>query len=196
MTKHWYVVRTKPNSDSLAAFAMELEGFELFSPRVDVPAEENRYKQAPLFPGYLFLRCDIRAHALPVVSRFPGVLGWVRFDGNVPHLPDAVITELQDRVATIHTTGGLWNRFGVGEVVGVSHGKFEGLATVLNGPTSPDARVRVLLDFMGRRVTATVPWRSLSSKPDISEEPPSSRRRTRGRGRWIKGFGPRTSARA
>jgi glycine/D-amino acid oxidase-like deaminating enzyme len=163
---------------------------------ITYPEQNYHWSNDPDTHNSLILQEELLRASENIAHRFPGVLGWVRFGGNVPHLPDAVITELQDRVATIHTTGGLWNRFGVGEVVGVSHGKFEGLATVLNGPTSPDARVRVLLDFMGRRVTATVPWRSLSSKPDISEEPPSSRRRTRGRGRWIKGFGSRTSARA
>jgi transcriptional antiterminator RfaH len=196
MTKHWYVVRTKPNSDNLAASAMEHEGFEMYFPRVDVPTEEGQSKRVPLFPGYIFIRCDILGHSLPVVSRFPGVLGWVRFDGKVPHLADEVIKQLQDRVADFYTTGGLWKTFKAGQVVEVSHGKFEGLATVLVEPSSPQARVRVLLDFMGGRVAATVPWSSLSQKLDTPEGSPLHRRRTRGRGRWIRGFGPREPARA
>jgi transcriptional antiterminator RfaH len=192
MTERWYVIRTKPNSDGLAASAMEREGFKLFFPRVNVPTGEHRRKTVPLFPGCLFLRCDFRAHTLPIVSRFPGVLGWVRFDGNVPHLPDEVIAELQNRIDAIHGSGGLWQKFRAGQLVRVSHGKLDALAIVLDEPASPEARVRVLLEFMGRQVPATVPWRNLSLDPAPSDESPLKRnRRTRGRGRWIREFGPK-----
>ena len=91
----------------------------------------------------------------------------------------------------------MWEKFESGQVVQVSHGKIEGLATVLESPSSPESRVNVLLDFMGRQVRAEVPWLSLTAAPENNHDVAQGRRRrTRGRGRWINGFGPRASARA
>jgi transcription antitermination factor NusG len=196
MTRRWYVVRTKPNSDKLAASTLEREGLETFSPHVDTPVEGNQRKRISLFPGYLFLNCDVLEEARPEVSRLPGVLGWVRFGSEVPHVSDEDIHELKRRVDALDSQGGLWEKFESGQMVKVSHGNIEGLATVLESPRSPESRVNVLLEFMGRQVRAQVPWLSLSSVPEDQGEarPDRRRRRTRGRGRWINGFGPRASA--
>jgi transcriptional antiterminator RfaH len=188
MTEKWYVIRTKPNCDGLAASAMERERMKLFFPRVSVPAGEQQRKTVPLFPGYLFIKCDIDSCALPVVSCFPGVLGWVRFNRYAPHVSDEAIIELRDRVETIHGSGGLWQRFKSGQLVRVSQGKLDVIATVLDEPTSPESRVRELLDFMGRQVPATVPWRDIKLPSAASDggSLPKPNRRTRGRGRRIR----------
>ena len=198
MSNQWYVIRTKPNSDRLASSAIEAQGFESFMPRVNVPAGNHLRKLVPLFPGYLFLRCDIERHNLPVISRLPGVLGWVRFDSRVPSVPDEVIDELRGRLDAIHESGGLWQRFKVGQLVHLAHGKLDGLATVLEEPNTPEDRIRVLLDFMGRQVPTVVPWHSLSPLTGSASEVQAIKRsrRTRGRGRWVAGFGPRTVAQA
>jgi transcription antitermination factor NusG len=198
MSKQWYVVRTKPNSDRIASSAFEAKGFESFMPRVSVPAGEDRRKRVPLFPGYLFLRCDIEQHDLPVISRLPGVLGWVRFDGHVPPVPDDLIDELRGRLDVIHRSGGMWQRFKVGQLVRLAHGKLDGLATVLEEPDSPEDRIRVLFEFMGRQVPTVVPWHSLSPLAGSASETRAIKRirRTRGRGRWVAGFGPGKVAQA
>ena len=196
MTRHWYVVRTKSNSDNLAASTLKREGLETFSPQVDTPVEGNKRKRIPLFPGYLFLHCDVHEQDRPEVSRMPGVLGWVRFGSEVPWISDEDIHELKRRVDALDDQGGMWDKFEPGQLVQVSHGKIEGLATVLESPRSPESRVNVLLDFMGRQVRAQVPWLSLSAAPENDNASQSRRRRTRGRGRWINGFGPRASAQA
>ena len=195
MTRRWYVVRTKPNSDNLAASTLRREGLETFSPQVDTPIEGNQLKRIPLFPGYLFLNCDVQEQDRPEVSRMPGVLGWVRFGTEVPWVSDEDIRELKRRVDALDSQGGMWEKFESGQLVQVCHGKIEGLATVLESPSSPESRVNVLLDFMGRQVRAQVPWLSLTAAPENSDNGSRTRRRrTRGRGRWINGFGPRASA--
>ena len=192
MEKRWYVVRTKPRCDALAASAMGREGLEMFFPRVGIVAGDRRHNHAPLFPGYLFLRCDVKGYDLPLVSRLPGVLGLLGFGEELPSVPDEVITELRSRVETLESSGGLWDRFKPGELVRVAQGKLEGLAKVVEEPKSPEDRVRILLEFMGRQVCAVVPWHSLSRVRDDGARGslPRLSRRTRGRGRWIRGFGP------
>ena len=196
MTKRWYVIRAKPQCEYLAADALGRDGFELFFPRVQTPRPRAGRADMPLFPGYLFLRYDQERQDWPSVRRLPGILGWVRFNGVVPPVPDEVIAELAHRVEAINGGGGLWARFQPGDKVRVVSGNMESLAEVLEEPRSPQDRVRVLLDFMGRLVPAEVPWLNLQpiSQTLITNPHRGGRRRTRGKGRWIRGSGPRAVA--
>jgi transcription antitermination factor NusG len=122
-----------------------------------------------------------------------GLVGWVQFDGAVPTVPDEVISELESRLHRINNSGGYWTRFRPGDRVQVASGMLEGLAEVVEESKSPEARVRVMLNFMGRLVPARVPWSDLRPirddlAPVYEARPP---RRTRGKGRWVRGFGPR-----
>ena len=71
------------------------------------------------------------------------------------------------------------------------------MAEILEEVESYDTNVRVLLDFMGQWVTAKVPWKSLKPATlsfDFPHRVNNRARRTRGRGRWIRGFGPRVKS--
>ena len=197
MQKRWYVLRTKPHSESLAASNLERQGYELFYPRVTAPlVKQGGYRTVPLFPGYLFLRCADPYYGWPQVKYTPGVSGWVQLGGETPAVPDKVVEDLVERVRAINNTGGLWRRFKPGEDVLVASGKLEGLARVLEGPKTPQGRVRVLMEFLGQLVTATVPWEDVREvQGDLVVEKRRGRR-TRGSGRWIQGFGPRLVANA
>ena len=189
----WYPVRTRPQSEYLAADALERNGHELFFPRVRTPRQRIGQRDSPLFPGYLFVRLDQGGHGPPPIGHVAGVVGWVQFDGVVPTVPDEVMAELGRRLSAMENEGGYWRRYRLGEKVVINSGPMETMAEVLEEPKSPESRVRVLLDFMGQLVTAHVPWQDLQPAregwtPFYGGRAP---RRTRGRGRWIKGFGPR-----
>ncbi|MBM3949614.1 MAG: hypothetical protein FJ312_10355 [SAR202 cluster bacterium] len=197
MQKHWFVLRTKPNSESLAAANLERQGYELFYPRVAAPqAKQMGYRMVPLFPGYLFLRCADPYYRWPQVQYTPGVSGWVQLGGETPAVPDKAVEDLVERVKAINSTGGLWRRFKPGEHVLVASGKLEGLARVLEGPKTPQGRVRVLMEFLGQLVTATVPWEDVREIQGDQVVGNRRGRRTRGGGRWIRGFGPHLAANA
>ncbi len=192
MTASWYVVRTKPQCDALAGFALERRGFETFIPWVQSPIAQSRRSQLSLFPGYIFLKRGGDEGELPSIGHLPGVVGWVRFNGVAPSIPDDEIAALTRRVEQVNQQGGLWQRFLAGQAVHVQSGKLEGLARVIEKPKSPQARVRVLLKFMGRLVPAQVPAQHLRPAPEFapSLERARSPRRTRGKGRWIGEFRP------
>ena len=198
MKRSWYLIRTKPRCDYIAATALRRHGYELYFPQVRAPWYRSGDKEVPLFPGYLFLRYDTNEPGWPTLSMLPGILNRVRFGGVVPTVPDEVITSLEIRVDAINSEGGLWTRFRRGDRVHVVSGKMEGLAEVVEEPTSPQARVRVLLEFMGRLVPAQVPVGNLSAvdKNTLTHGNRGGFRRTRGRGRWIRGVGPRALASA
>ena len=192
----WRLVRTRPRSEYLAASSLELNRYEVFFPRVETPRPRSGRNDTPLFPGYLFVRSGGKESALTPVNRIAGLLGLVQFDGVVPHVPDGVIAALSRRVEEINSQGGQWTRYWPGDKVRVLSGWIEAFAEVLEEAKSPETRVRVLMNFMGRMVPATVPWQDLQP---TRGDPVAARagrrpRRTRGKGRWVRGFGPRAVA--
>ena len=195
MTQIWYVVRTKPRSEYRAAAALEREDFKIFLPLIRMPRSRGGYTVAPLFPGYIFLRHDWENQEWPSVRMLPGIIGWLRLGGVVPPVPGEVVTELVRRSEAINQSGGLWTRFRRGQRVRVVSDKIDALAQVLEEPRSPRDRVRVLLQFMGRMAPAQVPWDHLQAVQETEhlDYTDQARRRTRGGGRWIKGFGPRAA---
>ena len=192
----WYLARTRPQSEYRAAAALERNGYELFFPRVRTPRPRSGHVDAPLFPGYLFVRQDVNGSGLPPIDRIAGLLGWVQFDGVVPRLPDTEIHELGLRLSAINKRGGAWRQYRPGERVRVNWGSTDSLAQVLEEAKSPRARVRVLLSMMGRSVPASVPWHDIQpiENGSLIETEVRGPRRTRGRGRWVNGFGPKATA--
>ena len=189
----WYVIRTEPQADYLAAGELHRAGFEILSPRVQTVHSKREGQFTPLFPGYLFLRWDLEGEGKPSFQDAPHVSGWVNFDGVAPPVPDEIVTELANRVETINNEGGLWHRFKAGERVRIISNAVETLGEVVEETKSPQSKVKVLIEFMGRLVTVQVPWENLQpieEKPGLETRSP---RRTRGRGRWIRGFGPQVA---
>ena len=196
MALNWYVIRTKPQSENIAANALRVEGYEHFFPMIQAIQRRSGKEEIPLFPGYLFVRCDVDRGQWPAIGLLPGVLGWVRFDGVASSIADDVVDELARRVESINDNGGLWIRYKPGQKVRVVSGQFESLAQVAEEPTSSDSKVRVLLEFMGQLVSAEVPWSDLRIAPEDSHGDANHgrRRRTRGRGRWIRNRGSEAMA--
>ena len=67
---------------------------------------------------------------------------------------------------------------------------FEGFAEVADDSVSKQGRIKVFLRFMGRLVPTQVPWEDLQAiEAGRQDLPKVNHRRTRGRGRWIRGQG-------
>ena len=193
---HWYAAYIRPRTEAIAASSLERAGFQVFAPRVRAHHPTRGVTSAPLFPGYLFIRHNLEEHGWPLLSRVPQALGLVQFDGVAPPIPDEVIEELTHRLDEINSASGLWNRFRAGDTVRVRSGHLESFARVVSDASSPKARVRVLMEFLGRQVYTEVPWKDIWPVRDDAflrtPSPATPPRRTRGRGRWISGFGPRS----
>lgn len=78
MDPRWYVVQSKHNQESLAAFNLSRQGYEVFYPRyLD---ERTRYgkpirEERALYPGYLFVHFDRRAEPWHRIAHSQGVRG-------------------------------------------------------------------------------------------------------------------------
>jgi len=194
----WYVIRTEPRAEYLAANELERDGFEIFFPRLKTPEPRRAHYDTPLFPGYMFIRCDPDDEGWPSFRPAHRVSGWVRLGGEVPSVPDEVVTNLVQRLESVNSGTGFWRRYRAGEKVNVVSRSIQGLAEVVEEPKSPRARVTVLIEFMGRLVQAKIPWQNLRPLEEGYQEGyqaiQRAPRRTRGRSRWIRGFGARAEA--
>ena len=202
MTAHWYVIRTEPRAEYLATNELTKDGYEIFFPRVAATNPHLGREDEPLFPGYLFIRWEISGQGLPTFRTAHRVTGWLNFGGSIPSLPEGDVRALQERIEEIDERGGVWHSYQIGDRVRVVSQHIEGLARVTEQPKSAKGRVRVLLDFMGRLVQTDVPWNYLRPVDDLPEAmqnivgPANASntkrtRRTRGKGRWVQGFGRR-----
>jgi transcriptional antiterminator RfaH len=197
MDSRWYVARTKPLAEYAARDGLLDAGLDVFLPCVQTPRPRNGHQDVPLFPGYLFVRCNLETLSWRRFRWIPHFVGLVRFGDVATWVPDEVITELVERVESINNDGGVRTRLRPGDVISVVLGRGESFAEVVELPRSPQGRVRVLLEFMQRQVYADIPWRYVQaagveeSRRNSSPEPP---RRTRGRSRWIRGHGPKAVA--
>ena len=79
MAWNWYVIRTQPRAECMAEAELSRAGYEVLLPRVETFHSRNGSDDVPLFPGYLFLRCDL-TEDVPLFYRIaPHVSGWVSF---------------------------------------------------------------------------------------------------------------------
>ena len=194
MALNWYAARTEPRAEYLAAHELRRDGYEIYLPCIKSTHPQKGRPDVPLFPGYLFLRCDPEGDGWPLFRRKHRLLGWVSFGAEVPWLPDEIMAELMERSETINRQGGLWRRFLPGEKVDVVSGSIQGLAEVVEEAKTSRSRVKVLLDFMGRQVLAQIPSENLRPLEEQPSEESRVPRRTRGKGRWIQGWGSRAAA--
>ena len=192
----WYVIRTKPRAEFLAAKEMgrdDRDDIEIFSPLITTDLINNGQTPVPLFPGYIFMRLDAVKFGWPSLRSRQHVLGLLNFDGDAPWLPDQIIDELKQRCDTLNEDGGIWRRYEPGDWVQVVNSTLQGLAQVVEDGKSSNAPVRVMLQLFERLVPVQVSRHNLQpmeSAPNQNLAP----RRTRGGRRWIQGFGPKALA--
>ena len=193
MKLQWYVARTRPLGEYFAQENLRSGGVETYLPCVRARHPRRGRDDTPLFPGYLFLHCDLETQGSGLRS-VPQLRGLVAFEGTAPSVPDDVIAQLADQVERMNGFDGWLTPLAAGDTVQVAVGRTPTMATVVSGTRSPKGRVRVLLDFLGRQVYADVPA-AYVERPEIGTAVAAMHdrapRRTRGRGRWIGGAAPR-----
>ena len=195
MSHRWFVIHTEARAEYLASYALNRDGYQTYFPRIRAAYPRLGHMNTPLFPGYLFLRLDPDNDGWPVFRPSHKIVGYVRFGIEIPSLSDTVVNDLMERVSSINEGGKLPIAFQEGDVVEVTMSSFNTTARVLESGNSSKGTVKVLLEFMGRLVNAEVPWQHIQSV--IPENQPESvdsdigtsqlPRRTRGKGRWIRG---------
>jgi transcriptional antiterminator RfaH len=145
---YWACARLEPHRERLALHCLELNGFEVYLPRLREHRISHGRKievRPPLFPGYCFIAVELQWHT----ARWTvGVLGLIMGGIQPARVPDVVIAEIRAR-----ERGGLVElpqrtTFRTGETVRVTHGPFSGQQG-LPHCQRPRERVLVLLALLG-----------------------------------------------
>ena len=150
----WYAVQCLSNREFVAAAQLRNQGFTAFLPcqrRTRRHARRFDSVRRPLFPGYLFVQLDLARDRWRSVN---GTLGVAKLVGN-SDLPSAapmgaieMIRAACDEFGVVHDTVDV----APGDTVRVTNGPFFDLVGRLERLDGA-ARVRVLLELMGRRTS-------------------------------------------
>jgi transcriptional antiterminator RfaH len=154
----WYCLRSQPKHEHIAAAHLRLlEGVTVFCPRI-------RFKRATrkglvsvteaLFPGYLFARFELGEMHLRVRYAH-GVSGIVRFADRYPTIEDGALALLKSHTGATDVKEVSYE-LSEGDQVQIIGGAFAGLQAVVTQVLSPKERVKVLMDFLGRKMEAEV----------------------------------------
>ena len=140
----------------MAVEHLDRQGFVTFLPLIRAAKRRRGRWQSPLealFPGYLFTQLDLQTQNTAPIRSTRGVIGLVRFGGEIRPVPDALVSELQARRAgeAIEFDA----LFKKDDAVTLVDGPFIGLTGIFQAQTGPE-RVAILLDLMGRSNKVTV----------------------------------------
>jgi transcriptional antiterminator RfaH len=154
----WYCLRSQPKHEHIAAAHLRLlEGVTVFCPRI-------RFKRATrkgfasvteaMFPGYLFARFAL-AEMHRQVRYAHGVSGIVRFADRYPTIEEGALAHLRGHTGATDIKE-LNYDLSEGDRVQIVGGAFVGLEAVVIQVLPPKERVKVLMEFLGRKMEAEV----------------------------------------
>jgi transcriptional antiterminator RfaH len=112
-----------------------------------------------MFPGYLFARFAL-AEAHSAVRYAHGVSGLVRFGDRYPTVEDEIVIYLQEHTGATEIKEVAY-AISPGDQVKVAEGAFAGLEAVVTQVLPAKQRIKVLIEFLGRRMEAEVEHRSV-----------------------------------
>ncbi len=150
MANHWYALHVKPHKESAVSGLLKSKGYEVYYPALQVePVNPRSRKERPFFPGYLFVRLELSEAGVSVLRWTEGTHGLVEFGGEPASVPENLIDELKNRLATLRLSDkSVTASFKKGDRVRIVDGAFEGYEAILD-TTLPDRdRVQVLLTYL------------------------------------------------
>ena len=159
----WYVVNTLPHQETRADLNLRRQKFNTLLPvtkRTRRHARKIDTVLSPLFPGYLFVQLDLRNQAWSSINSTFGVKRLLSNGVQPTEISTDFVNALQDTFdedgAAIVPAPALQP----GQQVRIATGPFaDCVAAVLH--LSPGERVKLLLEVLGGRVSATIPQRAV-----------------------------------
>ena len=168
----WYVVHTqagyekkvKSNIEARAeSMNMENRIYEVMIPMRDVPEFKNGKKvisSKRLFPGYVFVRCDLDDDVWPVISDTPNVSGFVTRGTSPAPLSRRDVESYLGGEASLGSEASKRAKplfeYGVGDTVRVKDGPFVDFSGEIVEINEDQLKVKVLVNIFGRETPTEV----------------------------------------
>lgn len=154
----WYCVKAQPKHEHIAAAHLRLlEEVTVFSPRIRFRKATRRgivWVTEAMFPGYLFARFKL-TDMHRQVRYAHGVSGIVRFADRYPTIDEESLEQLMDHTDDNGVKEMNYN-LSQGDCVKIADGIFAGLDAVVVKVLPANERVKILMDFLGRKIEAEV----------------------------------------
>jgi len=149
----WYVAYTERCGEARAITNLHRQGFAVFCPwtrKTVRHARKTKTIRAPLFPSYLFVELDPAQDRWRAINGTRGISHLIT-NGDVPApVPAGVVEAIMSRCNDAGIVS--WKpMLQVGQTVRVSQGSFVDFIGTLEH-LSPEGRVRILVELMGRSV--------------------------------------------
>ena len=159
----WYCLLSQPRHEQIAvAHLRKLEGLTVFCPRIRLQKATRQglvWITEPIFPGYLFAHFEF-AGMHRHVRHAHGVKGILQFGERYPTIPPETIAQLRE-CAGEEGVKDVPYTVSAGDQVTVVEGVFVGLEAVVTQVLPAKQRVRILMDFLGRKTEAEVKYASV-----------------------------------
>ena len=162
----WYCLRSKPKHEHIAAAHLRmLDQVTVFCPRIKF---KRSTRQGPawvteaMFPGYLFAHFELTTMHRQVRYAH-GVSGLVQFGGRYPTIEDQALANLKELTGAAEIKE-LDYELSQGDPVKIVEGAFSGLEAVVTQVVPARERVKILMDFLGRKVEAELEHSSVLLK--------------------------------
>lgn len=168
---HWFLAQVRPNADGLARRNLERQHFTTFQPlerRTRVKAGKFIVENRPYFPGYLFLSYPSAAAPWSLVNSTYGVSRLVSFAGKPAQVPEAVMVQLL-AICDPNEVMAISQQLVPGTQVEIAAGAFANFMGEIERVT-PNCRVMVLLDFMGKQTRVNLSASDVRISPGASSE--------------------------
>ena len=166
----WYTVQFKPNSHKIAVRNLQRQGFETFLPMHEMTrrtAAKLETVTRPLFAGYMFVACDPEKAPWRQINSTYGVSRMLSFGEGPKPMPEALIAGLRARCDNVDKVMPLED-FEAGQSVEMHSGPFANFIATVEQMAS-DARVWVLLDFMGKETRVKVDKQQIQAVTPAAE---------------------------
>jgi transcription antitermination factor NusG len=154
--ERWYAIRVQSKFESLASQVLLGKGYDSFLPlykSIRKLSDRKKTLELPLFPGYLFCRCNPGEQLLPILTT-PGVMGIVSAGRTPLPVEDQEIAGLQLMLRS-GADPEPWPYLNSGSKVLIERGPLAGLEGIVVQNVNR-WRVVVSVDLLQRSVAAEI----------------------------------------
>lgn len=157
----WYVIQHKPGQGDRAIQNLLNQDVDCFYPKILVEKVKSGKRTQclePLFLGYLFINLKQGEQNWNKLRSTRGILRIVGFGNTPATVGQTVIDQINARLASVTTQGGLKS----GQTVELGDGPFKGLNAIFQCYDG-DERAVVLINFIQKQQRLKVPITALTS---------------------------------
>ena len=169
-TISWYIVQFKPNRHKIAVRNLKQQGFDTFLPMHEVTrrtAVKFETVIRPLFAGYMFVACSPEQAPWRQINSTYGISRMLSYAEGPKPIPEALINGLRARCDNVGKVKPL-DSFEAGQSVKMHAGPFANFIATVEQMAS-DARVWVLLDFMGKEIRVQICHQQIQAVSSVAE---------------------------